>query len=161
MTAGLSVSVQLTWRRMSYLNIGKNSCQKLLPFQAVWNYVKGCNDRVRQFRLNPEKIQKSCCKGILCNYFHLVKKPLFVLGNNKHVSLFLTGCTPYWNAHLVIRLCIIGLHVGARSCLAKVNIKVSFQSSFHILFQTPSLYFSGSFNILLMLCNKWQSFENR
>lgn len=93
MTAGLSVSVRLTWRRMSYLNIGKNSCQKLLPFQAVWNYVKGCNDRVKQFRLNPEKIQKSYCKEILCNYFHLVKKPFFVLGNNKLVSLFLTGCT--------------------------------------------------------------------
>lgn len=74
MTAGLSMSVQLTWRRMSYLSsIGRNSCQKLLPLKAIWNYVKGSNDEIKQFLFNLEKIQKQYCKEILSNHFYLPK----------------------------------------------------------------------------------------
>lgn len=58
MTAGLSMSVQFTWRRMSYLDIGKNSCQKLLPLQAVSNYIKESNDTIKRVMRNLEKIQE-------------------------------------------------------------------------------------------------------
>lgn len=37
----------------AYSNLGKNSCQKLLPFQGIWNCVRGSNDRVKQFMLSP------------------------------------------------------------------------------------------------------------